>query len=81
MKKVSYREYYLAMRELQSNTDSRISITDMGGNLDHPEINLGVNWASIGAVPADVAVDFAQALTEAAKAASNFIYNGYRIEY
>lgn len=81
MKMVSYREYYLALRELQSKTDDRISITDLGGSLDHPEINLGVNWASIGAVSADEAVGFAQALTEAAKAARDFPYNGYRIEY
>ena len=81
MKMVSYRKYYLALRELQVKTDSRISITDMGGSLDHPEINLGVNWASIGAVPADEAVGFAQALTEAAKAARDFPYNGYQIEY
>ena len=81
MKKISYREYYLALRELQTTTDDRISITDMGGSRDHPEINLGVNWASIGAVPAGEAVAFAQALIEASKAASDFPYNGYQIEY
>ena len=81
MKKISYREYYLALRELQRKTDNRISITDMGGSLDHPEVNLGVSWASIGAVPADEAVDFARLLTEAAKAARDFPYNGYLIEY
>ena len=50
-------------------------------SLDCPEINMGVNWASIGAVPADEAVAFAQVLTEAAKAAREFPYNGYQIEY
>lgn len=81
MKKVSYRDYYLALRELQGKVDDRVSITDLGGSLDCPEINMGVNWASIGAVPADEAVAFAQVLTEAAKAAREFPYNGYQIEY
>ena len=44
MKKVSYREYYLALRELQGKVDDRISITDLGGSYDSPAINLGVNW-------------------------------------
>lgn len=81
MKKISYYEYSRALRELQSKTDDHIYITDMGGDLDHPEINMGVNWASIGAVPAEKAVEFAQALMEAAKAAREFPFNGYRIEY
>lgn len=81
MKKVSYREYYLALRELQSKVDDRISITDLGGTLDAPAINLGVNWASIGAVPAEEAVAFAAELTEAAKVASEFKFNGYQIIY
>ena len=81
MKKVSYRDYYLALRELQGKVDDRISITDLGGGLDRPEINMGVNWASIGAAPAAEAVPFAQVPTEAAKAAREFPYNGYQIEY
>lgn len=81
MKKIAYREYCAALRELQGKVDARISITDMGDSLDHPEINLGVNWASIGAISSDEAMAFAQALIEAAKAASEFPYNGYEIEY
>lgn len=81
MKKISYREYYTALRDLQGKVDNRISITDLGGSQDCPEINMGVNWASIGAVPADETVTFAQALTVAAKAAREFPYNGYQIEY
>lgn len=40
-----------------------------------------MNWASIGAVPAEEAVAFAAELTEAAKAASEFKFNGYEIVY
>ena len=79
--KVTYREYCMALRELQDKFDRRILITDLGGTLDAPAINLGVNWASIGAVPAEEAVAFAAELTEAAKAASEFKFNGYEILY
>lgn len=81
MNKVSYREYSKALRELRAKVDSRIFITDLGDSPDHPEVNLGVNWASIGTVPAEEAAAFANALTEAAEAAKTFPYNGYRIEY
>lgn len=81
MKIVPYFEFCMAMRELQDKVDSRISITDMGGVFDHPEVRLGVSWASFGTVPADEAVEFAKALTEASKAAKEFPYNGYYIEY
>ena len=40
-----------------------------------------MNWASIGAVLAEEAVAFAAELTEAAKAASEFEFNGYKIVY
>lgn len=79
--KVTYREYCMALRALQDEFDRRILITDLGGTLDAPAINLGVNWASIGAVPAEEAVAFAAELTEAAKAASEFEFNGYEIVY
>lgn len=79
--KVTYREYRMALRALQDKFDRRITITDLGGTLDAPVISLGVNWASIGAVPAEEAVAFAAELTEAAKAASEFKFNGYEIVY
>lgn len=79
--KVTYREYCMELRALQSKFDQRILITDLGGTLDAPAINMGVNWASIGAVPAEEAVAFAAELTEAAKAASEFKFNGYEIVY
>lgn len=79
--KVTYREYCMELRALQSKFDRRILITDLGGTLDAPAINMGVNWASIGAVPAEEAVAFAAELTEAAKAASEFKFNGYEIIY
>lgn len=81
MKKISYYEYNRALQELRDKIDSRIFITDLGSSLDHPEIDMGVNWPSIGAVQAEEAVAFAQAITEAAKAAREFPYNGYKIEY
>ena len=59
----------------------KLIVSDLGGTLDAPAINLGVNWASIGAVPAEEAVAFAAELTEAAKAASEFEFNGYEIVY
>jgi hypothetical protein len=71
----------MALRALQDKFDRRITITDLGGTLDAPVISLGVNWASIGAVPAEEAVAFAAELTEAAKAASEFKFNGYEIVY
>lgn len=46
--KVTYREYCMELRALQSKFDRRILITDLGGTLDAPAINMGVNWASIG---------------------------------
>lgn len=79
--KVTYREYCMALLALQDKFDRRITITDLGGTLDAPVISLGVNWASIGAVPAEEAVAFAAELTEAAKAASEFKFNGYEIVY
>lgn len=81
MKKISYYEYNRALQELRDKIDSRIFITDLGSSLDHPEIDMGVNWPSIGAVQAEEAVAFAKAITEAAKAAREFPYNGYKIEY
>ena len=81
MKKISYYAYSRALQELRDKIDSRIFITDLGSSADHPEIDMGVNWSSIGAIQTEEAVSFAQALTEAAKAARDFPYNGYQIDY
>ena len=53
----------------------------MGSNFGNEPIRLGVNWSAIGTVPASEAVDFAQRLMDAAKAAEGFEYNGYVVTY
>ncbi|MFR8334444.1 MAG: hypothetical protein ACLU9S_20540 [Oscillospiraceae bacterium] len=42
---------------------------------------MGVNWAAIGAVKPEEAEAFAELLIEAAKAAREFPYNGYEIDW
>ena len=54
---------------------------DMGSTLERRGIEMGVNWAAIGAVKPEEAEAFAELLTEAAKAARDFPYNGYQIDY
>ena len=85
MKKVSHKEYSKALRQIQKRiyelTDDSINIYDKGGHLDNPEVDLGVNWCCLGTVSADEATAFAAALTEAARLAKEFPYNGYQIEY
>lgn len=81
-KAVDYRTFCLALRKLQNEVckDRRIEIFDLSTFDDKP-IQLGVNWASIGTVPAAEAREFAQLLMDAATAAENFEYNGYTINY
>ena len=81
-KTVDYRTFCLALRKLQNEvcSDRRIEIFELP-NDENEGIRLGVNWASIGTVPADEAREFAQLLMAAATAAENFEYNGYVIDY
>ena len=44
-------------------------------------IKLGVNWAAIGTVSADEAVEFAAKLTKAAEIAKNHPVNGATVVY
>ena len=81
MKKVSYREYCKAARELREQLGMHVMIVDMGSTLDRPEIQMGVNWSALGTVPAEEAVEFAAGLLKAAWAAKEFKYNGYQIDY
>ena len=82
-KTVSYRTYSLALSKLQAelDLDRTITVYDMGSNFGNEPIRLGVNWSAIGTFPASVAVDFAQRLMDAAKAAEGFEYNGYVVTY
>lgn len=82
-KTVSHRTYYMALLKLQSELDPerRIAIYDMGSSFGNEPIQLGVNWSAIGTVPASEAVEFAQQLMAAAKAAEDFEYNGYVVTY
>ena len=82
-KTVSYRTYSLALSKLQAelDLDRTITVYDMGSNVGNEPIRLGVNWSAIGTVPASEAVDFAQRLMDAAKAAEGFEYNGYVVTY
>ena len=81
MKKVSYREYNKALRDLQERFGRQVMVMDMGSTLDRREIEMGVNWAAIGAVKPEEAEAFAELLTKAAKAAREFPYNGYEIDW
>ena len=82
-KTVSYRTYSLALSKLQAelDLDRTLTVYDMGSNFGNEPIRLGVNWSAIGTVPASEAVDFAQRLMDAAKAAEGFEYNGYVVTY
>lgn len=82
-KTVSYRTYSLALSKLQAelDLDRTITVYDMGSDFGNEPIRLGVNWSAIGTVPASEAVDFAQRLMDAAKAAEGFEYNGYVVTY
>ena len=82
-KTVSYRTYSLALSKLQAelDLDRTITVYDMGSNFGNEPIRLGVNWSAIGTVPASEAVDFAQRLMDAAKAAEGFEYNGCVVTY
>lgn len=81
-KTVDYRTFCMALRKLQNEVckDRRIEIFELP-SFDENPIQLGVNWASIGTVPAAEAREFAQLLLDAATAAENFEYNGYTIDY
>ena len=82
MKTVSYRTYQQALNTLRYEvcTDRHIEIYELNSFGDN-KVQLGINWAAIGTVPADEAREFAQKLLEAATAAEDFKYNGYTIIY
>lgn len=81
MKKISYEKYDLALRELQRKIPDRCIEFYNISSSDRNLINMGVNWAGIGTVAPDEATEFAAKIVAAAKAAKEFIYNGYTIEW
>ena len=81
MKKVSYREYNKALRAVQERFGQHVMVMDTGSTLDRRGIEMGVNWAAIGAVKPEEAEAFAELLIEAAKAAREIPYNRYEIDW
>ena len=83
MKKILYREYSQEAEKLREQFRQQagqigrnVMIVDMGSTREHPEIQMGVNWAAAGTVTADEARAFADVLMKAADAAQSFKYNG-----
>lgn len=86
VKKVSWENYRRLLAKEQRKIDEMvgfdtITLCERGGTLNHPEIDIQVSWASIGAVPVEVALEFASAIRYAAKLAEDFPYNGCVIDY
>lgn len=84
-KKVSWQEYSHLLNEQRKKINKFIRydlviLCERGNTLNHPEIDIQVSWASIGAVTPDKASKFADAIRYAAKLAENFPYNGYVID-
>lgn len=79
MQKVKYREFIKAMRELQSHVAHGICVYEM--NLPEQPVKLGINWPAIGTVSPEEAASFANNILEVSRLISEFIYNGYEVEY
>lgn len=85
-KKVSWQEYSHLLSKQQKKINefigfSKITLCETGDKVKHPEIEIQVSWASIGAVTTDKASKFADAIRYAAELAEAFPYNGYVIDY
>ena len=86
VKKVSWENYRHLLAKEQRKIDEMvgfdtITLCERGDTLNHPEIDIQVSWASIGAVIPSEASKFANAIRYAAKLAEDFPYNGYAIDY
>ena len=79
-KTVDYYVLTKAERELRREISKfdGIEVCELGDGYDVP-VSMGVNWASIGAVSADKAEEFAKRIMQAAELVKNFKYNGYMI--
>lgn len=86
MKTVIYRYYRQEFNRLQNRVDAlcvSLGFHVQVCEINHPTdpVRLGVNWSSIGTVPADQAAACGAAIAKAAELADNFVYNGYMLEY
>lgn len=88
MKTVSYREFDLALGDLnrQLNPDQQgftrdVSLETDGGHLFGQPVSLKVNWCCKGAVSPEEAEAFAAKLAAAVEVARTFKYNGYVVTY
>ena len=83
-KVVGYREYKKEIRALNykyNNTIGGITISNISSDLNDEPIELGINWASIGSVSVDEALEFVSEIRQAVKECENFKYNGYYIDW
>ena len=79
-KVVKLRDYQAALDAVREQFEwERITIYPVNGNWD--QIKMGVNWAALGTVPPEQAAEYANRILDAARAAENFVYNGYLIDY
>ena len=81
---VKYRIYSMELRNLNrkySNTIGHINFYNVSSDLSDEPIELGINWASIGTVSVDEALEFVSEIRQAVKECENFKYNGYYIDW
>ena len=81
---VKYRIYSIELRNLNrkySNTIGRISFYNVSSDFNDEPIELGINWASIGTVSVDEALEFVSEIRQAVNECENFKYNGYYIDW
>lgn len=79
METISSFCYNRWMCDLAEEFGSRIRIYNT--SLDSDIVELGVNWAAIGTVPAEEALGFAKQITKAADIAANHPAVGARVVY
>ena len=79
--KVNYREYWEEFARVKN------LVRDVAGDMieiyevTEKPIELGVNWASIGTVSVEDAIEFAEKIKAVAEIVEDFKYNGYEIEW
>ena len=83
-KVVGYREYKKevgALNHKYYGTIGGITISNISDDLNDEPIELGINWASIGASSIEDVEEFVSDLKQAIKDCKNFKYNGYTIDW
>lgn len=76
MKTVNYREY----KQELARCNEQLRLVKLI-DLDDEQVQIGINWPAIGAVPTEQAQEFAAELNEACEMAEDFKYNGCSITY